>query len=106
MEWQEKNKERVRELRTKRYWKNKEKISQQKASYYKDNLDMFVEKSRQWRKGLSGQQKKEQNEKCQTRRKSNIEHTRFENRINYWKQKQKALALESYKNAIQNVYNQ
>jgi ribosomal protein S27AE len=52
-----------------------------------------AEQKREYRKKQTGQQKKEENEKRKARRMKNLEGTRLNGRIEYWKQKQKALAL-------------
>jgi DNA-directed RNA polymerase subunit RPC12/RpoP len=52
-----------------------------------------AEQKREYRKNLSEQAKKEENEKRKARRMKNLESTRLNGRIEYWKQKQKALAL-------------
>jgi hypothetical protein len=52
-----------------------------------------AEQKREYRKKQTGQQKKEENEKRKARRMKNLEGTRLNGRIEYWKQKQRALAL-------------
>jgi transcription initiation factor TFIIIB Brf1 subunit/transcription initiation factor TFIIB len=103
--YQGKNPERMKEYQRRYREKNKEKISQQKAKYYEANRSMLVEKSKEWRKGLNGQEKKEQNEKRQVRRRANTEGTRLQSRINYWRQRQKTFALLNYENTVQKAYN-
>ncbi|HLC31467.1 MAG TPA: hypothetical protein VJK51_02275 [Candidatus Nanoarchaeia archaeon] len=85
--------------------KNKEKISQNKEKYYEKNRGNIIQKKREYRLKLSEQQKKEQNEKRKARRYSNIEATRLITRINYWRQQQKALALQMYENELSKAYN-
>ena len=62
------------------------------------------EKKKEYRKNLSGQQKKEQNEKRNERRLKNIDGTRLNGRIEYWRNKQKALALQILENRLYNGY--
>lgn len=85
--------------------KNKERLRKYSQKYYFIHRDTLVIKKKEYRKGLNGQQKKEQNEKRKTRRYKNIEDTRLQGRINYWKQQQKALALEMYENKLNTACN-
>ncbi len=63
-----------------------------------------AEQKREYRKNLSGQQKKLQNEKRNARRHKNIDGTRLNSRIEYWRNKQKALALKILENKLYTPY--
>ncbi len=76
-----------------------------KEQYYEENKDKIIQQKREYRKNLSGQQKKEQNEKRKARRYANIEATRLITRINYWRQQQKSLTLQYYENKLYTPYS-
>ncbi len=80
------------------------KAKKTKEEYYGQNRDMIIQQKREYRKQLSEQEKKEQNEKRKARRYANIEVTRLNSRINYWRQQQKALALQYYENEVYTPY--
>ncbi|MBU3913694.1 MAG: hypothetical protein KKB21_04840 [Nanoarchaeota archaeon] len=84
---------------------NKEKIILNQDEHYQKNRDRIITQKREYRKGLSGQQRKEQNEKRKARRWQNIEETRLITRINYWRLQQKALALRIFENRLNSLYN-
>lgn len=66
--------------------KNKEIRNQRsKAYYYKHKEELLVKRREKYKNG-------EQNESRKNRRKSNMETTRLNGRIEYWKRKQKILA--------------
>ncbi len=76
-----------------------------KEEYYEENRDKIIQQKKEYRKGLSEQAKKEQNEKRKARRYMNIEYTRIQCRINYWKQQQKALALKTFSDGFYTPYS-
>ena len=76
-----------------------------KEQYYEEKKDKIIQQKREYRKNLSGQQKKEQNEKRKARRYANIEATRLITRINYWRQQQKSLTLQYYENKLYTPYS-
>ena len=84
--WREHNKERCRELSEINYEKNKEKILARKKAYRQEIKD----KDRIRRKEYRYQQ---------------IDRTRQLARIQWWRQKQKDLALRELKNMEEKVYN-
>ncbi len=72
------------------YEKNKDK----RDEYYMNNRDNIIQQKREYRKALSEQQKKQQNKKRNVLRMKNLESTRVNLRIDYWKRRQKQLALQ------------
>ncbi len=75
-----------------------------KEQYYEENRDKIIQQKRDYRSVLSGQAKKEQNQKRKERRYKNIDATRIQGRINYWRQQQKLLALLTLENELFNAY--
>lgn len=86
------------------YQKNKDKILAKKKKYYELHRDTIVNQKREYRLKQSEQDKKIENEKRKARRYKNIDDTRFQGRLNYWKQQQKALAVEMYENGLLEAY--
>ena len=103
-EYYTKNKEEFKKHNKEYYQKHKQKVVVEKGNYYEQHRDTIVQQKRDYRAALSGQQKKEENEKRKARRYKNIDATRTEGRINHWKQQQKALAIEIYENRLLEGY--
>jgi len=104
----ENEKQRYREIyqRKKRLrLQNKKEDGENKISYYKRNQEKIIQQKREYRKGLSGQRKKEENEKRNARRHSDVEGTRLNSRINYWRQQQRNLALLQLENDYEKAYD-
>tara|TARA_Y100000310_G_scaffold341355_1_gene440231 strand:+ start:307 stop:852 length:546 start_codon:yes stop_codon:yes gene_type:complete len=85
-------KQRARACFKKWYEKNKDKVYE----YYKKNRNKIIQQKREYRKRLSEQRRKLDNEKRKALRWQNIEDTRVNLRIEYWKRRQKALALQIF----------
>ena len=83
-------KQRMRLASKKWYYNNLEKV----GTYYKKNRERIIQQKRKYRKSLSGQRKILDNEKRKARRCENMEDTRANARIEYWKRRQKELALK------------
>lgn len=84
---------------------NNPKPKKTKERYYDEHRDTIIQQKKSYRLSLSDQQKKEQNEKRKVRRYKNIDATRLKGRINYWKQQQKALAVQFFENEPYTAYN-
>jgi hypothetical protein len=72
------------------YDKNKHK----RDEYYLKNRDKIIKQKRAYRKALNEQERKKQNENRKARRMQNLESTRINLRIDYWKRRQKELLLQ------------
>ena len=84
---------------------NNPKHRKTKEEYYEKNRETIINQKRSYRLSLSDQQKKEQNEKRKARRYKNVEATRLQGRINYWKQRQRALAVQFVENEGYKAHN-
>ena len=92
--------EQFKTYRKKYYEQNKEKIlAKRKEDYAKHK-----EEINQRRRDISEQEKIIQNEKRNARRNANIDATRFNSRIGYWRQKQKALTVVFVENELYRAY--
>ncbi len=99
--WTDKNRKKLNEYQREYYKKNSEKIKAQQREKHEKNKDTINEK----RRGASEQVKKQQNEKRNARRHVNIENTRLNSRIEYYRQKQKALTLTQLEFAYERALN-
>ena len=66
---------------------NKEKIEIYKKEYYAKYREHIILQKRMYRARLSEEKRLEQNRKRKERRYRNIESTRLQGRINYWRRK-------------------
>ena len=82
------------------YYKNLEKV----RDYYQKNRERIIQQKKEYRKRLSGQRKKLDNKKRKARRYVNIDYTRANSRIEYWRRKQKELALKKLEFAMERAF--
>jgi uncharacterized Zn finger protein (UPF0148 family) len=78
------------------YAKNKDRVLAQKKERHALLKDQINEK----RRNISEQDKIIQNQNRNARRNANIDATRFNSRIGYWRQKQKALTVNYAENQV------
>lgn len=88
-DWEKTNKEKRRAYLRKYYATHREEICDKRRKQHSENKDMINQR----RRSKSGKEKIIENKKRNARRHANIEATRLNSRIWYWRQQQKALAL-------------
>lgn len=99
--WTDKNRKKLNEYQREYYKKNSEKIKAQQKERHAKKKDEINAK----RRSVSEQVKEQQNEKRNARRHANIENTTANSRIEYYRQKQKQLALTNLKFAYERALN-
>ena len=99
--WTDKNRKKLNEYQREYYKNNSEKIKAQQREKHEKNKDAINEK----RRGASEQVKKSQNENRNARRHANIEGTRLNSRIEYYRQRQKQLTLTHLEFAYERALN-